>query len=85
MRKVISYYRLLILYPESGLEGVFMARSVFLWMGGKDGFCYEEAGWELRKNPLFNKLKDKWVSSYEADYLFSCSSFYLFFCCWSFR
>lgn len=44
MRKVISYYRLLILYPESGLEGVFMARSVFLWMGGKDGFCYEEAG-----------------------------------------
>lgn len=44
MRKEISYYH----YHESGLGGVFVARSVFLGMAGKDGFCLEEAGWELR-------------------------------------
>lgn len=49
MRKEISYYR----YPESGLEGVFMARSAFLGTGGEDDFRPEEAGWELSKIPFF--------------------------------
>ena len=48
MRKEISCYCLLILCRESGLEGVFMSRSEFLEMGGKDVFAMEKRGgrWE---------------------------------------
>lgn len=61
MRREMPYYRLLILYPEAGLEGVFMATSTFLGMGGKDGFRLEEAGWEVGKTPHFVWQAGEWV------------------------
>lgn len=49
MRKEISCYCLPILCRESsGLEGVYVFRSEFLGVGGKDGFATEkqDQGWE---------------------------------------
>lgn len=53
---------LLVLHPESGLEGVSVARSIFLEMGRKDGFCREEVWEELGKIPHFVWPAKEWVS-----------------------
>ena len=50
MRKEICCYRLLILYAESGLEGVFMAGVHSRGWEGKMARC-REAGWDLGKIP----------------------------------
>lgn len=80
MRKEISYHQLLLLYPESGLEGVLLARSALPGMGGE--------GLVMKKLVMGREIvawaKEWWISSCKGDYLFLCGPLIcLFVCFWS--